>query len=186
VQLGITVQIFTPRRESHCSLPPTATLKLTGGRVSTNPADVGKLSRPLIVVAVTILIAFAVLLYHMYQIAPTQEEALWNRSMALFGSVEAIAFTAAGYLFGKEVHREQAQRAEQRAHDKTAEAHEANAAAAEAKAKGESLRKAIEAKRAATARGTMNESPRGQTGGTETLATSDLQELAVLAQSLFP
>jgi hypothetical protein len=148
--------------------------------------DVGTLSRPLVVVAVAILVGFAVLLYHMYRIAPNQAEALWNRSLTLFGSVEAIAFTAAGYLFGKEVHREQAQRAEQRAHDRTVEAHEAKAAAADAKAKGESLRKAIEAKRATFGRGPMTESPRDQTGRTETLATSDLAELSVLAQSLFP
>lgn len=155
--------------------------------MSTNTGqDVGKLSRPLVVIAIAILVGFAVLLYHMYQLAPTREEALWNRSLALFGSVEAIAFTAAGYLFGKEVHREQAQRAEQRAHETTVEAHEAKAAAAEAKAKGESLRKAIEAKRAATARNAINESPQGQTDETETLATRDLKELAVLAQSLFP
>ena len=106
----------------------------------------------------------------MYQIAPTREEALWNRSLALFGSVEAIAFTAAGYLFGREVHREQAQNAEQRANEKTAEAAEAKMAAAEARAKGQSLRKAIEAKQPLT----------------ESLANGPLTELATLAQSLFP
>src|SRR6185436_9111670 len=94
--------------------------------------DTAKLSRPLTTVAIVILVGFALLLYHMYQIAPTKEEALWNRSLALFGSVEAIAFTAAGYLFGREVHREQAQKAEQRADAKTAEAAEAKMAAAEA------------------------------------------------------
>ena len=132
--------------------------------------DTAKLSRPLTTVAIVILIGFALLLYHMYQIAPTKEEALWNRSLALFGSVEAIAFTAAGYLFGKEVHREQAQTAERRANEKTAEAVEAKVAAAEAQAKGLSLRRAIEAKQPLT----------------ESLANGPLNELATLAQSLFP
>jgi len=146
----------------------------------------GGLSRPLTVIAIAILSGFALLLYHMYQIAPTQEEALWNRSMTLFGSVEAIAFTAAGYLFGKEVHREQAQQAEKRAEEKTAEATAATAAAAEAKAKGQSLRRAIEAKQPMTAGTTINESVPGHTGDMDPRARGHLNELATLAQSLFP
>jgi hypothetical protein len=148
--------------------------------------EAGKLSRPLTVIAVAILVGFAVLLYHMYRIAPTREEVLWNRSLALFGSVEAIAFTAAGYLFGKEVHREQAQKAEERADATAAEAGQAQTAAAEARAKGESLRRAIEAKQASTPRASMNESIRRDTDDTEALATGHLDELARLAQSLFP
>jgi hypothetical protein len=145
-----------------------------------------QLSRPLTVVAIAILAGFALLLYHMYQVAPTREETLWNRSLVLFGSVEAIAFTAAGYLFGKEVHREQAQKAEQRADEKTAEAGAARAAAAEAKAKGESLKKAIEAKQPSLSRGTMDESLQPRPGGGEPAADAALNELATLAQSLFP
>jgi hypothetical protein len=145
-----------------------------------------QLSRPLTVVAIAILAGFALLLYHMYQVAPTREETLWNRSLVLFGSVEAIAFTAAGYLFGKEVHREQAQKAELRADEKTAEAGAARAAAAEAKAKGESLKKAIEAKQPSLSRGTMDESLQPRPGGGEPAADAALNELATLAQSLFP
>jgi cytochrome bd-type quinol oxidase subunit 1 len=145
-----------------------------------------QLSRPLTVVAIAILAGFALLLYHMYQVAPTREETLWNRSLVLFGSVEAIAFTAAGYLFGKEVHREQAQKAELRADEKTAEAGAARAAAAEAKAKGESLKKAIEAKQPSLSRGTMDESLQPRPGGGEPAADAALTELATLAQSLFP
>jgi cytochrome bd-type quinol oxidase subunit 1 len=145
-----------------------------------------QLSRPLTVVAIVILAGFAVLLYHMYQVAPTREETLWNRSLVLFGSVEAIAFTAAGYLFGKEVHREQAQKAEQRAEEKTAEAGAARAAAAEAKAKGESLKKAIEAKQPSLSRGTMDESLQPRAGGGDPAGGAALNELATLAQSLFP
>ncbi len=155
--------------------------------MSTNTGqDTGKLSRPLAVIAVAILGGFALLLYHMYQIAPTKEEALWNRSLALFGSVEAIAFTAAGYLFGKEVHREQAQQAEKRADEKTAEAADAKTAAAEARAKGQSLRKAIEAKQSSTSRSNMTESRGDRIGETDAFARGDLNDLATLAQALFP
>jgi hypothetical protein len=140
----------------------------------------------LTVIAVVILLGFAVLLYHMYQIAPTREEVVWNRSLALFGSVEAIAFTAAGYLFGREVHREQAQKAEERADATAVEAGQAQTAAAEAKAKGESLRRAIEAKQASAPRGNINESIRREGDDSEAVATGHLDELARLAQSLFP
>jgi hypothetical protein len=148
--------------------------------------NAGGLSRPLMIISIAILSGFALLLYHMYQLAPTQEEALWNRSMTLFGSVEAIAFTAAGYLFGKEVHREQAQKAEQRAEQRTTEAAAAKAAAAEANAKGQSLRHAIEAKQPVTPGTPIDESVRGQTGEMDARAHGHLSELATLAQSLFP
>jgi hypothetical protein len=39
----------------------------------------------------------------------------WNRSAYLFAGVEAIAYAAAGFLFGREVHRQRAEQAEQRA-----------------------------------------------------------------------
>ena len=132
----------------------------------------GELSTPLITVAVVILIGFAGLLIHMYRIAPTMEEALWNRALALFGSVEAIAFTAAGYLFCREVHREQAKKAETRADIKTLEAQQALALAAEEKHRGQGLAEAIKAKTSAT-------SERRE-------SSSQLDELARLAERLYP
>lgn len=44
----------------------------------------------------------------------SDSEILWSKSTFIFGSVEAIAFAAAGYYFGKEVHRERADNAEAR------------------------------------------------------------------------
>jgi hypothetical protein len=144
----------------------------------------GRFNVPALIVALAILVSFGWLMYHLFQVAPTQEEALWNRSMTLFGSLEALAFTAAGYIFGKEVHREQAQKAEARADAKTTEAHAAGAAAAHALAKGESLKKAIEARHGSASRTDMSESVRGQSGLPD--ARGDLSELVTLAQSLFP
>ncbi len=43
--------------------------------------------------------------------------AQWERYTYLLAGVETITFTAIGWLFGKEVHREQAQQAEMRAND---------------------------------------------------------------------
>lgn len=43
------------------------------------------------------------------------DDKIWLRIVYAGGGIEAIAFAAAGYLFGKEVHREQADKAEDRA-----------------------------------------------------------------------
>src|SRR5262249_7915474 len=106
-----------------------------------------RLSTPVAIIAVVILAGFAYLFYNMYELASTDQPQLWERRMALYGTVEALAFTAAGYLFGKEVHREQAAKAEKRADDKTSDAERAKTEAASAEAKGRSLREMIEAKR---------------------------------------
>jgi hypothetical protein len=56
----------------------------------------------------------------------------WQREVYLLSGVEAVVFAAVGWLFGKEVHREQAEKAE------------ANAQAAEAKT--EAVRQVTEVK----------------------------------------
>jgi hypothetical protein len=43
------------------------------------------------------------------------DERDWNQMIYLFGAVEAIAFSACGFFFGREVHRDRADKAEQRA-----------------------------------------------------------------------
>ena len=107
--------------------------------------------------------------------------------MALYGAVEALAFTAAGFLFGKEVHREQAQNAEKRADAKTAEAQAANKDAAEATARGRDLRDAIRAKHSSIGKGATLESLDAETGRTAAdTHQRHLAELVTLAQSLFP
>lgn len=79
----------------------------------------------------------------------------WARLQYLFGAVEALAFAAAGWLWGKEVHRQQAVSAERRA-DEASENEKAatqRAAAAdvrnkviaeEVRRRAESLRKAFD------------------------------------------
>ena len=63
-------------------------------------------------------------------------EIIWSRRTYLLAGAEAIVFVAAGWLFGKEVHRKEAEKA-------TAAEAGAKADAAEAKQKGEDLRTAI-------------------------------------------
>ena len=122
----------------------------------------------------------------MYAIADTTQAQLWERRMALYGTVEALAFTAAGYLFGKEVHREQAAKAEQRADKKTADAEQAKTEAADAKAKGVSLKNLIETKRKSTAAGSEYGALSGQALGGDTIPRGHLAEIADFAERLFP
>jgi hypothetical protein len=47
--------------------------------------------------------------------ADTQDQTEWERWVYVFGAVQAIAFAAIGWVFGREVNRERAEKAEQRA-----------------------------------------------------------------------
>lgn len=67
----------------------------------------------------------------------------WERYVYLLSGVEAIVFTAVGWIYGKEVHREQAQKAEAKADDATSKHVVAAADAAAAREKGENLARAI-------------------------------------------
>src|ERR1700761_9167059 len=81
-----------------------------------------KLSTPVAIVAVVILIAFVASIYFLFTQSATADERLWSRLVYLYGGIEALAFAAAGYLFGREVHRQQAENAEKRADQKAQEA----------------------------------------------------------------
>lgn len=53
-------------------------------------------------------------------------EVVWSRYVYLLTGIETITFTAIGWLFGKEVHREQAEMAQQQATEATEQAKEAH------------------------------------------------------------
>jgi hypothetical protein len=95
-------------------------------------------------VAVGLLAAFAVLVAVMLSMADTRDETVWQRRVYLFGAAEAVVFTAVGWLFGREVHRQAAQSAQHDAHQAKQEA-----AAARNEAK-ERMGEAAEAERKAT------------------------------------
>jgi hypothetical protein len=67
----------------------------------------------------------------------------WERYTYLLAGVETVTFTAIGWLFGKEVHREQAQQAEMRAEETQKMAINAMDTAAEEKTKGRMVGKAV-------------------------------------------
>lgn len=90
----------------------------TGGA----PADWSGKGKLAGVVTVLALAGFAVLaIYLLRHVGDT--EVGWSRRIYVFAAIEAIAFAAVGWLFGREVHRERADAAETRASeaDKKAE-----------------------------------------------------------------
>ena len=119
------------------------------------------------VVAIATLVFFAlVLLYLGWQIGLPQQQ--WDRLVFLLKGVEAIAFTAAGYLFGKEVNRQRAEKAEERAE-----------AAEEDATNGQALATVVKTKAARVSRSGGLESSRSQ-------GAADIQELGAIAEELFP
>ena len=126
-------------------------------------------SKPLggvaLIAALVALAAFAAFTAYMIGQADGEKEVTWTRLAWLFSSVEAIAFGAAGALFGASVHRERAENAEADARQKTDEA-----------ARGRALAAAVKAE-APAARGR---------GGPEEETTSVAARHARLARELFP
>lgn len=125
--------------------------------VSGTPGDEAKVSRRDVLapyVAAAILIFFGILLlYLLRQIGLPQEQ--WERTVYLLNGVEAIAFAATGYLFGKEVNRQRAEKAEQRAEESEV-----------AGANGRALATLVKVKAARASRGSGLESTRSQGGAT--------------------
>lgn len=90
-------------------------------------------------VAVVLLVAFGALVVLMLMVANAPDETVWQRRVYLFGAMEAIVFTAVGWLFGREVHRSAAETAKQ---DATEAKHDAAVARDEAKRKADEAAKA--------------------------------------------
>jgi hypothetical protein len=102
-----------------------------GNEVPTGP---GKLTTPAVIAAFVALGALAAFTIYMVVQADTGSEVTWSRLAWLFSSVEAIAFAAAGALFGARVHRERAEKAEAEARQSAGDAARGKALAAALKA----------------------------------------------------
>lgn len=142
-----------------------------------------------VIFAIIIGVAFAWFVIFLMGQVTSDNEIWWGRRIFLFGAVEAIAFTAIGWVFGREVHREQAARADAA----TADAKKAAEDAAAAGASGRALRDAIQAKadnagpnatQVAALLFSSQEPP--ETDSFSPLLTTDIDELADLARRLFP
>jgi len=104
-------------------------------------------------VAIGLLVGFAGLVVYMLATADG-DSAAWERQVYVFGAVEAIVFTAVGWIFGREVHRASAEDARQDAEQAKREAAQKGAqveALTEDAVKGHTLAAAIDATEAAEA-----------------------------------
>jgi hypothetical protein len=145
----------------------------------TSLADIGKF-----IIAVLCLIGFAWLVVFLLGMLNAQEPA-WTRAVYLLSGVEAVAFAAAGFLFGREVNRERAEKAEKRADVAADKAAAESKKASEAETKGNSLAALIRSKSDSLARKTADlEELRGVPDRKATPA--GLEELVDMADRLFP
>jgi len=103
-------------------------------------ADKPQLSRAAAAIAILVLVAFAGLVAFLIG-QVDKDETAWTRLAWIFASVEAIAFGAAGALFGSSIQRERAEKAEAAAAENTRDAANGRALAeaikAEAPAEGD-------------------------------------------------
>lgn len=105
-----------------------------------------------VAVGVAILVAFGVFIVYMLRNLGIPDNE-WTRAMFLFGGVEAVAFSAAGYFFGTQVQRGRVQEAKSEAEAATKVAQRAD--------------EAVESERTSTAmlvEGILNAAPTGVGG----------------------
>jgi hypothetical protein len=102
--------------------------------VNAEPKPARRLAGPTLIAAFFALAAFAAFTAYMIVRAGDEGEVTWTRLAWLFSSVEAIAFGAAGALFGATVHRERAEKAEADARRNAGDAARGHALAAALKA----------------------------------------------------
>jgi hypothetical protein len=160
-------------------------------------------------VAVLALFSFGLLIIYMLTRTSDATELEWQRDVYLLSGVEAVAFAATGFLFGKEVHRQQAAQATARAdkaEEKAAEAQQnaqlANRTSIEVRTRARALTAAINAKAEGYAQETQTRhvpspapiesmAPIGEQVSQPPiiqppLSQADLLELQRLAKELFP
>jgi hypothetical protein len=145
-----------------------------------------------ITIAVVLLLAFGLFVYYLTATSSSLNELAWERRVYLFGGVEAIVFTAVGWIFGREVNRGQvdaaenrAKTSEQKADTATSEAAEANAAAADLAARGEAAKAAVLARNASLSN-PQNVRTRSIYGDKAAEASTELEDLASFMPMLYP
>jgi hypothetical protein len=136
-------------------------------------AERPQLSRPAVLVAILVLVGFA--MFVVFLVARVDEDEVeWTRLAWVFASVEAIAFGAAGALFGSSIQRERAEKAEAAAREN-----------ADAAANGRALASAIKAEDPGHAGGAAGLEALGP-GAVPDAGSRVAARHAALARELFP
>jgi hypothetical protein len=125
-------------------------------------------------VAVLVLVGFAAFVVVLVIQSDTTDEIHWSRLAWVFASVEAIAFGAAGALFGSSIQKERAEKAEAEARD-----------SAQAAANGRALAEVIKAEDPGAPSGQSALESLG-VGAPRDAAASVAARHAEVARKLFP
>lgn len=144
-------------------------MAVTNGKQATK-----SLSGAALVAALVVLLAFSLLVWYLISQVGVPETP-WTRLAWIFSSVEAIAFGAAGALFGSSIQRQRAEKAESEA-----------AKNADAAAKGKALAAAIKADDPGSPAGQSLMQSLGQAGAAGGPATTLAARHAAIARELFP
>jgi hypothetical protein len=111
---------------------------MVNAATGSSPARTARLSGAALVAAFAVLVAFAA--FVVFLIRETDAgDVRWTRLAWLFTSVEAIAFGAAGALFGSSIQRARAEKAEQAAQENAGDAAKGRALAETLKADAPNL-----------------------------------------------
>ncbi len=132
------------------------------------------------IVTVALLVAFAVLMGFLLSNVGVSQSS-WERYVYLLSGVEAIVFAAVGWLFGKEVHREQAQQAEAKVEQANAGHVAAASEAAAERERGLALARAVLAHTSPLSARAVSPA-----SGIEPSAAADGAALAKLARASYP
>lgn len=134
--------------------------------------------------AFAIIIFFGIFIYYMLNITKANEPE-WSRTIYLFSGIEAIAFAATGFIFGKEVHRKEAKSAEIRASNAEKSTINAEKTALVLESNAKALTEAIKIK--LLNQDTQGVKYEGFDQSNELKNTrEDIKELLELAERLFP
>ena len=136
-------------------------------------------------VAVVIIVGASAYVLFLINNVGAEDEA-WQRYMTIFAVVEAVLYAAVGWLFGKEVHREQAQKAEEGRKEATEKVELATASAAGEAEKGRSLARAILSTAQGSAGAANFESIRAGTGSPAAADAQAMTTLVSQARSAYP
>lgn len=97
-----------------------------------------------LLVAILVLWYFGTVIKRMFGLTgPAVGELEWGRNAYLYAGVEALAYAAAGFLFGREVNRQRAEKAEENAFRAQREANSAQCVAARSVATGQALAEGV-------------------------------------------
>jgi len=133
--------------------------------------------------ALTFLGYAGILFFLFYRVEKIGNELHWTRYNSLFTAVQTIVLAAAGFVFGREVNRSRAERAENEKNTSLANEKDALAKAKEEEMKGKSLAQHILNKIEKPPTSPDQMQIRGLSKGQE---SNEFIDLASLAQKIYP